>query len=204
MYEKKKISLLYFTTQLNRNYSIGIELFKHIDYRVFYSLNKNIHIFNYRSSSPYFYFCHSNYGTCIQSISLCAEHIANVVREFKKELKWYTTIKQKEKEIESLKDENRKIDECVTCSEYNDMKEVSVRQLVGLNNQKIRKKEYIINTLVNQNINEYIQSIENRYFIIEKFLSYLLPYNIVNSYLFNIQLSEIDLLINNDDNPDGD
>jgi hypothetical protein len=203
MIEKKKIYKLFLTISHNRNFTLTINLFKPLDYRSFYSINKHLHTFNYKHKTSYFYFCHNNYGTSVGEINLCVEALQAAIKKLIKEYRWHACLLQKNQEIVCIRCENDNINKFVEASTCHDLVEVSVRQLIGINNQKLKKRTQMYEKYKIDKLEEAASIKCDSYFFLTQFLK-LLTFNeeskiIIAEYIFNLQLtSNFEDLINDE------
>lgn len=205
MYEKKKILSLYFVFNKDKRYTIKFNLFKAIDYRSFYSLNKNLHIFNYRHKHPYFYFTHNIYGFVVGEIDTCIEAIQLMSKQLNETYKWHCLLDQKQQEMNALTGLNKSIDEFVAQSMDHDEVEVSIRQLVGLNNQRLKKRTEVVQKILTEHTAEHELISTTSHYFAQKFLQSLATSDkdksVVELYILHLLIDniEIDFNIDNDE-----
>lgn len=201
MFEKKKISKLYFVFNLNKQFTIVFNLFKSIDYRSFYALNKNLHLFNYRHKQTYFYFTHNPYGYSLGEIDTCIESLQVASRQLFTKYKWHTLLQQKLEEISVLNQSNKDIDKFVSTSKEHDEIEVSIRQLVGLNNQRLKKRNEIITRLIGEHGDENIDISLCAHHFAHKFLEMLIINDtdkaLVELYILHLIIDDIEVQFEN-------
>lgn len=202
MFQKKKIEKLYFVYNPDKRYTIAFNLFKAIDYRSFYALNKNLHLFNYRHKQKYFYFTHNIYGHVVGEIDTCIESLQSLCKELFNTYKWHCLLHQKQLEIESLQKLNKTIDEFVSSSLEHDEVEVSIRQLVGLNNQRLKKRNETVTHILDEHKEENETIANTPYYFARKFL-HMTTTNVkdketVELYILHLLIDDIEIEFEND------